>query len=336
MQNLNAGKFAPVYVLHGEEQYFIDAIADYIAEHALSDSEKVFNQMVCYGKDTSSRDVVDSARQYPMLAQHRVIILKEANTMRDLQDLEPYVARPSESTILVICHPHGKIDGRKALLKTARNTAVVFESKRLYDNQVPSWIERKLKEQGYQIDPAASMTLVEYLGNDLSKVANELGKLLLQLDDGKLITQDHVFDNIGISKEYNVFELQKALGTRDPIAVERILRQFVANMKLNPMPFVTASLYSYFTKLLVVRAMASASDRELGSAIGLRSTYFLKEYRTAAARYPVKELERIISLLKRFDLYSKGVGSRSRNDDELLRDLIGEILYARAAHSKVS
>lgn len=325
MRDLRADKYAPVYVLHGEESFFIDRIAGYIAGNALSESEKAFNQIVCYGKDVDSRDITDNARQYPMLAQRRVIILKEAQMMRDLYELEAYLARPSESTVLVICHMHKKIDGRTAFARTARKKAVVFESKRLYDNQVPGWIESYLGNLGVRIEPLASMTLVEYLGNHLSKIANELDKLILQIGDEKVISEQHVFDNIGVSKDFNVFELQKALGQRDVVAVERVIKYFVENMRANPFLLIVANLYNYFTRLMIVRSMPRASDKELGNALGLRSNYFLREYRSAAANYTASDLERIIGILRKYDLMSKGVGSRNREDRELLREMIGEL-----------
>ncbi|MDX1407314.1 MAG: DNA polymerase III subunit delta [Saprospiraceae bacterium] len=325
MKDLQAGKFAPVYLLHGEETYFIDQIADVITEHALSDSERVFNLMVCYGKETDSRTITDNARQYPMMSQRRVIILKEAQSMRDLSNLEPYLAHPAESTVLVICHMHKKLDGRKSLYKTANQHGVVFESRRLYDNKVPAWIESFVAQHNKQIEPVASMALVEYLGNDLSKVANELEKLMLQLGDQSLITEGDVFDNIGISRDFNVFELQKAIGKRDIIRIERIVQHFMANMKSSPLILVVANLFSYFSRVLIARSMSGASDRELGTALGLRSNYFLREYREAARNYSIADLEHIITILRKYDLHSKGVDNRSRGDDELLRQLIQEI-----------
>ncbi|MDX1477907.1 MAG: DNA polymerase III subunit delta [Saprospiraceae bacterium] len=325
MKDLKAGNYAPVYLLHGQETYFIDQIASYITEHALSESERVFNQIICYGKEVDSRTITDNARQYPMMAQRRVIILKEAQSMRDLANLEPYLAHPAKSTILVICHMHKTLDGRKTLFKTAKKHAVVFESKRLYDNQVPAWIESFVARHQKQIDPVASLALVEYLGNDLSKISNELDKLMLQLGDQAVITEGDVFDNIGISRDFNVFELQKALGMRDVVKIERIVQHFVANAKSNPLILVVANLFSYFTKVLIARSMAGANDRELGTALGLRSNYFLREYREAARKYTVEDLERIIGILRKYDLHAKGVDNRSRQEGELLRQLIQEI-----------
>jgi DNA polymerase III subunit delta len=325
MASLKAGKFEPLYLLQGDESYFIDQIVDYIAEHALSESEKVFNQLICYGKDTDSRTIIDNARQYPMMAQRRVIILKEAQTMRDIEELASYAAHPAESTVLVLAHPHKKRDGRKALAKAVSRNGVVFDAKALYDNKLPAWIESYVKNIKCQIDHDASLALAEYLGSDLSKISNEINKLVITLGDKATITRDDVFKNIGVSKDYNVFELQKVLGQRDPIAIQRIMIHFMGNMKANPLVMIIASLYAYFSKVLIVRSMGRSSDNEMAAAIQLRNSFFLREYKLAAQKFSTAHLEYIIALLRKYDLQSKGVGSRSKPEQEILREIVQEI-----------
>lgn len=325
MSSLKRGEYAPIYLLQGDESYFIDNVVDYITQNALSESEKVFNQLICYGKDSNSRMIIDNARQYPMMAQRRVIILKEAQAMRDIQALEPYAAHPAESTILVLAHPHKKLDGRKALAKAIARNGVVFESKSLYDNKLPAWIESYVKSKKFNIEPDASMVMAEYLGSDLSKIANEIDKLVITLGDRKTIARDDVFKNIGISKDFNVFELQKALGQRDPIAIQRIMLHFMGNMKANPLTMVIASLYAYFSKILIVRTMGRSSDNELMAAIQLRNAFFLREYKSAAQKLSAAHLEYIIAVLRKYDLQSKGLGRRSKPDHEVLREIVQEI-----------
>jgi len=325
MSSLKRGEYAPLYLLQGAESYFIDKIVDYIAKNALSESEKVFNQLICYGKDSNSRMIMDNARQYPMMAQRRVIILKEAKTMRDIQELASYATHPAESTVLVLAHPHGKIDGRKALGKAISRNGVIYEAKPLYDNKLPAWIDAYVKSKKYKIEHDASQALAEYLGSDLTKVANEIDKLVITLGSQSTITRNDVFKNIGVSKDYNVFELQKALGQRDPIAIQRIMLHFMGNMKANPLPLIIGSFYSYFSKILIVRTMGSSSDKELMSAIQLGNAFFLREYKTAAQKFSTAHLEYVIALLRKYDMQSKGMGSRSKPSHEVLRELVQEI-----------
>jgi DNA polymerase III subunit delta len=325
MNSLKSGEYAPLYLLQGDESYFIDRIVDYIAENALSESEKVFNQLICYGKDSNSRTIMDNARQYPMMAQRRVIILKEAQTMRDIKELASYVAHPAESTVLVLAHPHKKLDGRSALAKAIARNGVIYEAKTLYDNKLPAWIESYMASKKYKIEPEASAAMAEYLGSDLTKTVNEIDKLIITLGDRTTVTRDDVFKNIGVSKDYNVFELQKALGRRDPIAIQRIMLHFMGNMKANPLVMIIGSLYSYFSKILIVRAMGRSSDNELAAAIQLRNTFFLREYKSAAQKFSTANLEYVIALLRKYDLQSKGMGARSKPDHEVLREIVQEI-----------
>lgn len=330
IKELKAGKYRPVYFLHGAEAYFIDAVADYIEAHALSEAERGFNQTILYGKDTDHLTVVDAARRYPMMAERQVVILKEAQEMRSLKDLIGYVEKPSETTVLVIAHKHKKFNTNTKFGKALKKHAVILDAKKLYDNQVPDWIVQYLKDKKLKITSRAAALLGEYLGTNLSNIANELDKLALNLEQGTEVTVEHIEDNIGISKEYNVFELQKALGMRDVQKANRIIGYFAANPKKNPMPVVLASLYSYFSKVYMLNFLRKTPEKELLSTIGLRSPYFLREYRMTQRNYPLPKTQQVIAYLREYDLKSKGVGYQStgKPEGELLRELTWKILHA--------
>lgn len=311
------------------ESYFIDEITQYFEQKVLSESERAFNQMVLYGKDADYQAVVDNARRYPMMAQHQLVILKEAQEMRSLGNLISYVENPTPTTILVICHKHKRFNMNTKFGKMLKSKAVVFQSKPLYDNQVPDWISKYLKKRKLQVQPEAAALLAEYLGTNLSKVVNELDKLRLNLAEGTIVTSKHIEDNIGISKDYNVFELQKALSQRDVLKSNRIVNYFTANPKKNALPTVISSLYNYFSKVYMLHFLKQLPEGELLSALQLRSAFFLREYRAAARAYPRWKTEHVLSLLKEFDLKSKGVdyNSTGKPDGQLLKELIWKILH---------
>ena len=328
--DLKKKQYKPVYFLHGNESYFIDAIADFIEKKVLSDGEKSFNQTILYGKETEFKQVVDTARRYPMMAPYQVVILKEAQEMRTLKELVTYVEKPAETTILVICHKHKKFDSRTKLGKSLKKNAVLFESKKLYDNQLPDWIHNYLKTKGFTIKPNATALIAEYLGTDLSKVVNELDKLAINLPKGTDITQQHIQDNIGISKDYNVFELQKALGQKQVTKVNRIIKYFGANPKKSPMVMMVGSLYNYFSKIYMLHFLRHAGDQDVLSALKLRSSFFLREYKASARNYSRPQTEKVLSILKEYDLKSKGVDNNtmSNPDSELLKEMVYRIMNA--------
>jgi len=328
--DLKKKEYKPVYFLHGNESYFIDAIADFIEKKVLSNGEKSFNQTILYGKETEFKQVVDTARRYPMMAPYQVVILKEAQEMRTLKQLVTYVEKPAETTILVICHKHKRFDSRTKLGKVLKKNAVLFESKKLYDNQLPDWIHNYLKTKGFTIKPNATALIAEYLGTNLSKVANELDKLAINLPKGTDITQQHIQNNIGISKDYNVFELQKALGQKQVTKVNRIIQYFGSNPKKNPMVMMVGSLYNYFSKIYMLHFLRHAGDPDILSALKLRSSFFLREYKAAARKYSKPQTEQVLSILKEYDLKSKGVDNNtmSNPDSELLKEMVYRILNA--------
>jgi len=323
---LKKGYYRPVYFLMGEEPYFIDLVSDYIAENALADQDKAFNQAVMYGKDTSVYAVLDAAKRFPMMSQRQVVIVKEAQNLKEIDKLQYYLDKPLNSTILVICYKD-KLDKRLKIYKVLDKLkdVAVLDSKKLYDNQVPAWITGYLTERGYTIVPAAAALLTEYLGSELSKVANELNKLMITLPvNEKKITLEHIETNVGISKDYNVFELQKALGDKDVLKANRIIDYFARNPNSNPMVMVIASIYSYFVKILAYHYL---TDKSQAAATLKVNPYFVKDYETAARKYPAPKVVQIVSILREYDLKSKGVGSSSASDGDLMREMIFKILH---------
>lgn len=326
ISNLHKKIYHPIYFLMGEETYFIDKISDYIADHVLTDAEKGFNQTVLYGKDLEPSTIIGNARRFPMMANHQVIIVREAQNIKKIEDLEPYVKNPLPSTILVINYKYKTLDKRKTFPKLVDQKGVLFESKKIYENQLPTWISAYLKEQQYTIAPQATAMLAEYLGADLGKVANELDKLIISLPAGTLITPDHIEKNIGISKEFNVFELQNSLGQRNFLKANRIINYFGANPTSNPMPAVISGLFSYFSKILNYHFLEDKSQNNAASVLGVHP-FFVKDYVSAAKNYNIKKLVEIISILREYDMKSKGWGNVSASSADLQREMIYRILH---------
>lgn len=337
-QQLQKRQFYPVYFLQGEEPYFIDTVVDFIEKNALDESERSFNQTVLYGKEIDFKTVLDQARRYPVMAERQVVLVKEAQELKSLEQLEGYFKAPVSSTVLVLAHKHKSLDKRKKLFKLLSEEdksgkICLMDSARLYDNQIPGWIEGYLRERKASIAPEAVQLLAESLGNDLSKIANELDKLLLNLPEGKTIDRDLIQKNIGISKEFNVFELQTALTKGETQKVFRIADYFIANPKNNPLPLVLSSLYGYFAKTYALHFLSSGSgDDAAAQALGINK-FFVKDYRATAARFSRQKTERILHLLKECDLRSKGVFVENPDDmfnshvphGELLRELLALI-----------
>ncbi len=326
--DLKKKKFHPIYFLHGSEPFFIDAISDYIEKNALTESERSFNQVVLYGRDVDHLAVIDNARRYPMMSQHSVVIVKEAQDMKDLKDLEKYVANPLNSTILVLCHKHKAFNTTTKFGKLLQEKGIVFDSKKLYDNQVPDWIHDYLSHNHLKITPGAADLLAEYLGTDLSLIAHELDKLALHLQKDTEITAEHVEEHVGISREYNIFELQKALSNKDLGKIARIANNFEANPKRNPLIMVIASMASFFTKVYMLHFLKNAPDAEAQKKLGLRSPYALKEYRSAIRHFSLAKTEQIIADLKSYDLMAKGVDfvTTGKEDGELLKEMMWKVV----------
>jgi len=334
LKDLKNRKFKPIYLLHGEEPYFIDLISNYLEDNLLNDTEKGFNQTVLYGKDTDMISVLNAAKRYPMMSDYQLVLVKEAQDLKwgredeDKKGLNPlmsYLENPLPGTILAFCYKYGKFDKRKKAYKAIEKSGLVFESATLYDNKVPGWIEDYVSDKKYKINQQASGMLAEYLGNDLSKVANELDKLMLNIKQGDEITLKHVQDNIGISKEYNVFELQTALVKRDAYKANQIINYFEANPKNNPIVLVMANLYNFFSKILTYHYLKDRSQSNVAKELGV-NPFFVKDYEQAARTFDYNKTMNIISLLREYDVKSKGVDS-SAPHGELMKELVFKIIH---------
>jgi DNA polymerase-3 subunit delta len=323
VDSIKKGDFKPLYFLMGEEAYYIDAISNFIETSVLSEEEKSFNQMVLYGRDVTIEDIVSHARRFPMMAERQVIIVKEAQDLsRTIENLLDYVENPQPSTVLVFCYKYKTLDKRKKLSKSIAKHGILFESKKLYENQVPDWIRRVLAGKGYTISPKAAQMLVEFLGNDLGKVNNELEKLQLIIKPGEQITPILIEENIGISKDFNNFELQNAIGQKDVKKAFAIVQYFAQNPKNNPMVMTVALLFSFFSKLLKYHALSNKADA--ARVLGV-SPYFIKDYQEAARNYPMKKVSAVIASIREIDMKSKGVGAANLSQGDLLKELLVKI-----------
>ena len=326
VDDIKKRKLKPIYFLMGEEPYYIDGISDFIESNVLTEDEKGFNQMVLYGRDVTIEDIIGHAKRYPMMADYQVIIVKEAQDLsRTIEKLVDYAKQPQSSTILVINYKYKSIDKRKSLYKEMQKVGVVYESKKLYENQVADWIRRTLSSQNYTIVPKAAQMLVEFLGNDLSKISNELNKLKIILPEGTQITPEHIELNIGISKDFNNFELRKAIGQRDVYKAHQIINYFADNPKDNPMIVTVSQLFSFFSQLLHYHGLHDKTPRNVASSLRI-NPYFVNEYIEAAHNYPMKKVSTIISTLREFDVKSKGVGANALPQRDLLKEMLVKIL----------
>jgi DNA polymerase III subunit delta len=319
--------FKPVYFLAGEEPYYIDLITEYIQEKVLPESDKAFNQIILYGDDTNIASIIDTARRFPMMASHQVLIIKEAQSLKKLDDLAVYLEKPLLSTILVFSYKYKTIDKRTKLYKTLESHGVYFESARIRDYLIPAWIERYLMIKGIKTDPSASAMLTEYLGTDLHKIVNELNKLIITLPQGKpFITTALIEKNIGISKDYNNFELQKAIGEKNILKANMIVHYFADNPKDNPITLSIASLFAFFSKLLTFHYLTDKSKNNVAAVLKV-NPFFVREYENSASKYNVAKTVQIISLLRTYDMKSKGYCDPGTDAGDLLKELVFRILH---------
>ena len=326
VSDIKKGNIKPIYFLMGEEPYYIDKISDFIEENILDEAEKGFNQQVMYGRDASIEDIVSSAKRYPMMAERQVIIVKEAQDLsRNIEKLVSYAENPQPTTVLVLNYKYKKLDKRKKLHKAIAKTGFIYESKKLYENQVSDWIRRVLSGKKYQIEPKASQMLVEFLGTDLSKISNELDKLMLILPKETIIDDTHIEENIGISKDFNNFELRKAVGEKNIVKANRIINYFAENPKNNPLVMTISLLNSFFTQLLSFHGLQDKSKNSVAKSIGV-SPYFVDEYFLAARNYPMRKVAQVIATLRDADVKSKGVGA-SQSQKDILKELLFKILH---------
>jgi len=323
--DIKNGQIKPIYFLMGEEPYYIDKISDFIEDNVLTEEEKGFNQVVLYGRDITIDDIVENAKRYPMMSERQVVIVKEAQDLsRTIEKLESYANNPQLSTVLVVNYKYKKLDKRKALYKAINKAGIVYESKKLYENQVSDWIRRILASKKYTISPKAVQMLVEFLGTDLSKINNELEKLQIIIPKETQITPELIEENIGISKDFNNFELRKAVGERNVVKAHQIINYFAENPKDNPMVVTVALLFNFFAQLLQFHGLSDKSPRHVASALKI-NPYFVNEYILAARNFPMKKVSSVISALREFDMKSKGVQSNAVPQGDLLKELLVRI-----------
>lgn len=328
IRNLRNKVYSPVYFLMGEEDYYIDRIADYIADTVLTETEKEFNLTVLYGPEVDIATIVNTARRYPMMAEHQVVVVKEAQGLRIWDGLVYYLQKPLSSTILVVCYKHGVIDRRKKLAAEVEKSGILFESKKLKDSQLPGFIASYLKRRQVEIEPKASEMMAEFVGADLNRMAGELEKLIISLPSGKKrITPEQIERNIGISKDYNNFELRNAVVMKDVAKANQIIKYFEENPKNNPLQVTLAVLFSFFSNLMLAYYAPDKSDRGIAEQLGLRSPWQAKDYEIAMKRYSGVKVMQIIKAIRFCDAKSKGVGNSSISDGELLRELVYFIFH---------
>ncbi|RZK49350.1 MAG: DNA polymerase III subunit delta [Pedobacter sp.] len=334
IKELKSRKYRPVYLLHGQEPYYIDIVVNYLENNVLTDMEKGFNQTIVYGKDSDLSTILNAAKRYPMMSEFQLIIVKEAQDLKwskesegtgsEMEALLHYLENPVPSTILVFAHKYALFDKRKKVFKAFGNKGVVFQSDSIREQQIMPWVENYIKEKGYAIQPQAASLMAEYLGTDLSKISNEIDKLCLNVSSSEAINTDDIQRNIGISKDFNVFELQKALTQRNAFKSFQIVDYFGNNPKANPLVLVLASLNSFFTKVLKYHYLPNKSDA--AKVLGL-NPYFVKDYEIAARAFPYHKTIEVISHLRTYDLKSKGVDSTNHTSEgDLLKELIFKIL----------
>jgi len=319
------GAFKPVYWLEGEEDYFIDKVVDYAEHHILNESEASFNLTVFYGKDASWPDVINACRRYPMFAERQVVLLKEAQQMRDAEKLESYVENPLASTVFVVSYKEKKLDARKKFAKLIKEKGVLLTTKKMYENQLPEWTQELLQSKGLTISQKGLLLLVDHIGNDLTRIENEIDKISVNLGKRTNITEDDIEKYIGVSKDFNVFELQTALASKDLAASIRIIQYFEANPKAAPIQLILPSLYSFFSKVFMVFGAGTSDDKTIAANIGV-NPYFIKDYVKAAKLYTYPGVEKALLLLHHYNLKAVGVGNAGTEDASLLKEMVVKMM----------
>ena len=325
LKDIKNGDFKPLYVLHGEEPYFIDLISDAISEHAVDESEKDFNLAVYYGRDIDALTLMSEARSFPFMGTRKVVIVREAQDMKDIYELEKLVPNLVETNILVICHKYKALDGKRKFTKEIAGAGVNFKSEKVKDYNLTEWISSYVRSEGYEITSKAAALLGEFLGNDLSRIVNELEKLAIVLEKGTKISDVHIEENIGISKDYNVFELVNAIAIRDTLKAFQIADYFEKNPKDHSIIVVIPSVFKLFTNMMRVHFAPNKSPEAIASSVGLHP-FVAKELIRNCPNYPPKILARNVEILHNYDLKAKGVGNSSTSDGQLLKELLVQIL----------
>jgi DNA polymerase-3 subunit delta len=323
--DLKKGQFKTVYWLEGEESYFIDQVIDYAEHKILTENETGFNLTIFYGRDTAWADVINACRRYPMFAEKQVVIIKEAQDLKGIDKLEAYVEKPLSSTLLFVAYKDKKVDGRTKLAKLLKDRAVLMTTKKMYDNALPEWTSELVKEKGFTITKKALFLLIDHIGNDLARLSNEIDKLALNLKDRNQITEDDIEKFVGVSKEFNVFELQQAIAQRDLYKAIRIVQYFGSNPKAAPLQLVFPSLYNFFSKVQVVYSVPSKDEKAIASAIGVNA-WFVKDYISTATKFSYPEIEKLLLLLYEYNLRNLGVNDAGTEDAELLKEMVVKMI----------
>ena len=328
LNELRAKQYRPIYYLMGEESYYIDLIADYITDNVLSETEKEFNLTVVYGADVDIATVINAAKRYPMMSEYQVVIVKEAQAIRNMEELSFYLQKPLNSTILVICHKHGTLDKRKKLVAEVEKVGILFESKKIKDSQLPAFINSYMKRKGIDMEPKASAMLADFVGTDLSRLTGELEKLIITLPAGqKRVTPEQIEKNIGISKDYNNFELRSALVEKDILKANKIIKYFEENPKTNPIQMTLSLLFNFYSNLMLSYYSPEKTEQGIASWLGLKSPWAARDYLTAMRRYNGVKTMQIIGEIRYADAKSKGINNASMSDGDILRELVFKILH---------
>lgn len=323
--DLKKGQTKPVYWLEGEEDFFIDQVTNYAEHQILPESEASFNLSIFYGRDTAWADIINACRRYPMFAEKQVVIIKEAQDLKGIEKLEAYLEKPLHSTLLFVAYKGKKVDGRTKLAKLIKEKAVHLTAKKIYDSALPEWTSDLVKAKGYTITKKALFLLIDHIGNDLSRLSNEIDKLALNMKGNTAITEDDIEKFVGVSKEFNVFELQQAIAQRDLYKAVRIVNYFGSNPKAAPLQLVFPSLYNFFSKVQVVYTIASKDDRTVASALGVNA-FFVKDYVSTATRFSYPEIEKILLLLYEYNLRNLGVNDAGTDDADLLKEMVVKMI----------
>jgi DNA polymerase-3 subunit delta len=325
INDLKKGSFKPVYWLEGDEEFFIDQVIQYAEHKLLPESEAGFNLTIFYGRDANWPDVINACRRYPMFAERQVVIIKEAQALKEIEKLEAYIDKPLSSTLLFVAYKDKKVDGRTKLSKLLKEKAVQFTTKKMYDNALPEWTNELVHSKGFTINKKALFLLIDHIGNDLSRLSNEVDKLALNLGQRKNITEDDIEKFIGVSKDFNVFELQQAIAQKDLYKAIRIIQYFAANPKAAPVQLIFPSLYNYFSKVLMIYSVGSYDEKSVAGAIGV-NPYFVKDYLQTAKIYHPQDIEKILLLLHEYNLKSIGVDDAGTEDAELLKEMVVKMI----------
>lgn len=323
--NWKKNVFDAVYWLEGDESFYIDQVVEYAEKKLLSEEEQSFNLTIFYGKDADWTQVINACKRYPAFAEKQVVIIKEAQHMSQIDKLLSYIEQPLSSTILVVAHKEKNLDGRSVLAKALKTKAVVISTKKMYDNKLPEWVNGWVAEHGYQISPKAVQIIVDHIGNDLSRIQNELEKLIVNLGDRKKITEDDIEKYIGISKEYNAFEFQDAVGQKNFAKAIRMIQYFESNNKAAPIQLILPTLYAFFSKVYAIYGLGTQDEKRIASEVGI-SPFVVRNYVAATRQYTYSKVEHILILIHEYNLRVIGINDADNTDADLLKELVIKIM----------